>query len=74
MYHDADQIQEYKNDMSDMTSDQATKHVIELENKYNLLVEDEIKAECKLADETDPKIREILELDLQTIEKEFTKF
>lgn len=53
-----------------MTPEQATKKKIELEEKYEILVNDFIKTECRLADEKDMDIAKVLELELTTIEEE----
>lgn len=62
---------EYKDyGFTDMTSEQATKRVIELEEKYDMLVNDIAVAEDRLSKETDEDIRNVLEIELQTIEKQ----
>lgn len=55
---------------SGMTSEEATKTVIELEEKYDILSKDFSNTEDRLSKETDTDIRNVLEQELQTIEKE----
>lgn len=62
---------EYKDyGFTDMTPEQATKRYTELEEKYDMLVNDIAVAEDRLSKETDEAIRNVLEIELQTIEKQ----
>ena len=62
---------EYKDyGFTDMNPEQATKRYTELEEKYDILVNDIAVAEDRLSKETDEAIRNVLEIELQTIEKQ----
>lgn len=60
---------EYKDyGFADMTPEQATKRVIELEEKYDILVNDIAVAEDRLSKNTEEHIQTVLEIELGALE------
>jgi hypothetical protein len=63
-------MEEYAKDMEDMTSEQATSRVKELEYKYSLLSGEYVQIECRIAETDDEELKAVRERLLKVVEAE----